>query len=55
MVLVIDGGLSCSPLAVCIGNGWVLGEDLGQVPPEEIWVVDQRLGVERVVVHHNRA
>lgn len=50
-----DGGLSGLPLSVCIGYGWVLGENLGQVPVEEIWVVDQRLRVDSVIVHDNGA
>ncbi len=53
VVLMIDGGLSGPPLAVSVGHGGVLGQDLSQVPPEEVWVVDQRLGVKRVVVHHD--
>lgn len=55
VVLVEHGGLSGSPLSVGIGQGRVPGEDLGQVPVKEIRVVDQRLGVQGVVVHHDGA
>lgn len=55
VVLMIDGSLSCAPFAVCIGNGWVLGEDASDGPVEEIWVVDESLGVEGVIVKHKRA
>lgn len=53
VVLVIDGSLSGSPLSVCIGYRWVSWQDLCQVPVEQVWVVDQRLGVEGVIVHHD--
>lgn len=53
VVLVIHGGLSGSPLSVCIGYGGVSWQDLCQVPVEQVWVVDQRLGVKCVVVHHD--
>ena len=53
VVLVIDGSLSGSPLSVSVGDGWVPGQDLCQVPVEQVWVVDQRLCVERVIVHHD--
>ena len=55
VVLMIDGSLSCAPFAVCIGNGWVLGEDTSDGPVEEVWVVDESLGVEGVIVKHKRA
>lgn len=41
VVLMVDGSLSSSPLSVCIWERGVLGENLGQVPEEEIWVVHQ--------------
>jgi hypothetical protein len=53
VVLVIDGSLSGSPLSVSVGCGWVPGENLCQVPVEQVRVVDQRLRVERVIVHHD--
>ena len=53
VVLVEHRGLSGSPLSVCIGYGWVSWQDLCQVPVEQVWVVDQRLSVEGVIVHHN--
>ena len=31
--------LACSPLAMCIGNRWVLRQNSGNVPVEQIWVV----------------
>ena len=55
VVLVVDRGLSSSPLSVCIGDRWVLRENLGQVPVEEVWVVGQGLSVQGVIVHHNGA
>ena len=41
VVLMIDGSLSGSPLSMCIRDRWVPWKDLGQVPIEQIWVVDQ--------------
>ena len=55
MILMVDGSLSGSPLSVSIGNRWVLGQDSCHVPVEQVWVVDQSLGVDTVVVHHNRS
>lgn len=53
MVLMVDGGLSGSPLSVSVGERWVLGQDSCDGPEEEIWVVGKSLGVEGVVVHDN--
>lgn len=53
VVLVIHGGLSGPPLSVCVGYGGVSWQDLCQVPVEQVWVVDQRLRVEGVIVHHD--
>ena len=50
VVLVVDRGLASSPLAVRIGHGRVLREDTSDGPVEEVRVVDQRLGVEGVIV-----
>ncbi len=55
MVLVVHRGLSGSPLSVSVGLRGVSGKDLCQVPVEQVRVVDQRLGVKCVVVHHNGA
>jgi hypothetical protein len=54
VVLMVDGGLSGSPLSVSVWERGVLGKNLSQVPEEQIWVVHQRLGVERVIVHDDR-
>jgi hypothetical protein len=40
---------------VSIGLRGVSGKDLCQVPVEQVRVVDQRLGVKSVVVHHDGA
>jgi hypothetical protein len=53
VILMIDWVLSGSPFSVSIRNGWVLGQHSGAGPPEEIWVVDQGLCIEGVVVHDN--
>ena len=53
MVLMENRGLSGSPLAVSVWNRWVLGQNLSQVPPEEIWVVNEGLGMDGMVVHDN--
>lgn len=53
VVLVIDGGLSGSPLSVGIGHRRVSGEHPTASPPEEVWVVHERLGVELIVVEHD--
>jgi hypothetical protein len=55
VVLVVDRGLSGSPLSVSVGLRWVSGKDLCQVPVEQVRVVDQRLRVESMIVHHDRA
>ena len=55
MILMEDWGLSSSPLSVCIWKRWVLWENLSDVPEEEIWVVDQCLGVEGVVIEEDRS
>jgi hypothetical protein len=55
VILVIDWSLTSSPLSVRIGNGWVLWQNLADRPVEEIWVVDQSLGVEGVIVEDQRA
>lgn len=55
MVLMVDGSLSGSPLSVGVREGWVLGQDSCHIPEEQVWVVDQSLGVNTVVVHHNRS
>ena len=55
VVLMVDGCLSSPPLSVCIGYRWVPWEDLCQVPVEQVWVVNQRLGMEGMVVHNDGA
>jgi hypothetical protein len=55
MVLMIDGGLSCSPFSVGIWNGRVLWENPSDVPEEQVWVVDQGLGLHSIVVHDYRS
>ena len=53
MVLMEDRSLSGSPLAVSIGHRRVSRENAGDVPPEEVRVVQQRSHVElRVVGDH---
>ena len=53
VILVIDGSLASSPLSVRIGHGRVLGEDAACRPVEQVWVVHQSLGVERVVIEND--
>ena len=53
MILVEDWGLSCSPLSVGVWEGWVPWEDLGQVPVEKVWVVEEGLCVDGLIVHDN--
>lgn len=53
MVLMVDGGLSGSPLSVGVREGWVLGQDSCHIPVEQVGVVDQSLGVNTMVVHHD--
>jgi hypothetical protein len=48
-----DWLLSSSPFSVGIWNWRVLWENSGQIPPEEIWVVQQSSGVELMVVENN--
>ena len=51
VVLMVDRCLSGAPLAVSIGSGGCLGKHTGDGPVGEVWVVDQSLGVEAMVVH----
>ena len=48
--LMIDGSLPSSPLSVGIRNWRVLGKSPAEIPPEEIWVVQQGSCVELMVV-----
>ena len=50
MVLVIDWSLASSPLAVRIGYRWVLWENTSDAPVKEVRMVNQRLGIEGVIV-----
>ena len=50
VVLMVDRSLTSSPLSVSIGNRRVLGENTAASPPEKIWVINQGLGVETMVV-----
>jgi len=47
------GVLSGSPLSMGIGHRGVSGQDTGDVPPEQVWVVQKCSGVELMVVHHD--
>ena len=51
VILMEDWSLSSSPLSVSIWNRWVLWQDSGHVPPEEIWVVRESSRMEFVVPH----
>ncbi len=53
VVLMVDGGLSCSPFSVSVRERRVLGENSCNVPVEEVWVVDKSLGVECIVIHND--
>lgn len=55
VVLVIDWCLSCAPLSVRIGHGRVLGENTSDSPVEKVWIVDEGLGIEGVIVQHKGA
>ena len=50
VVLMVNWSLASSPLSVRIGDRRVLGENAGNSPVEEIWIVDESLGVESVIV-----
>ena len=50
VVLMVDGSLSSSPLSVSIRNWRVLGQHTTDVPPEQVRVVDEGLGMHGVVV-----
>lgn len=54
VILMVDWSLASSPLSVCIGHRGVLGQDTGHCPVEQIRVVDQRLGVEGVIIENER-
>ena len=53
MILMEDGGLSCSPLSVSVREGWVSGQNSAQIPIEEIWHVDQSLRMHWLVVQYD--
>ena len=52
VVLMEDGSLSGPPLAVGVWNWRVSGKHPADVPPEEVWVVEQSSVVELTVVSH---
>ena len=52
VVLMVDWSLASSPFSVRVGHGRVLGQDAGNRPVEQVWVVDESLVVEGVIVHH---
>ena len=54
MVLMIDRSLAGTPLAMSIWYNWVLGKNATKIPVEQVGVVDQSLGVEGMIVHHER-
>lgn len=53
VVLMVDWGLSSSPLSVSVGKRWVSGKHLGKIPVEQVWVIHKRLGLECVIIHDN--
>ena len=53
MVLMEDWSLSHLPLAVSVGNRRILGENAGDVPVEQVWVVGQCLGMDSLVVEND--
>jgi len=53
VVLMIDGGLSHSPLSVSVWERWVLWEDSCACIVEQVWVVNKCLCIEGIVVHDN--
>ena len=55
VVLVEDWLLAGSPLAVGVWNWWVLGQNSGQSPVHQVWVVHQSLRVEWMVVQQDWA
>jgi hypothetical protein len=55
MVLVVDGLLEQSPLKMGFPNRRVLGNDAREIPIEEVWVVEQRLDMDVVIVVNDRA
>lgn len=55
VVLMVDWSLASSPLAVRIGHRRVLGQHAADRPVEQVRVVDQCFGVERVIVEHQGA
>ena len=50
-----DWLLSSSPLSVGVWDRRVLWKNSADVPPEQVWVVQQSSGVELVVVENNRS
>lgn len=53
VVLMVDRGLSGSPLSVSIWERWVLGQHSSAGPVDQVWVVHQCLSIEGIVIHHN--
>ena len=54
VVLVVDGSLAGAPLAVHVWDGWVRGEHTSECPVEDVWVVEESLGVPLVIHQHER-
>jgi len=55
MVLMEDWLLSCLPFSMSVRKGRVLGENSGQVPIEEVWIIDQGLSMEWLIVVDERS
>ena len=53
VILMEDWRLSSSPLSMRIWNWWVLWKNSGQIPPEEIWIVQESSSMELMVVEYN--
>ena len=50
MVLMEHWSLSSTPLSVRIWNWWVARQYAANIPPEQVWVVEESTLVESIVV-----
>lgn len=53
MVLMVDWSLPSAPLTVSIWHWWVAWQNTADIPPEEVWVVEESALVEPMVIEHD--
>jgi hypothetical protein len=55
MVLMEDWSLPGAPLAMSVWNWWVAWQNTADIPPEEVWIVEESALMEPIVIEHDRS